>query len=138
GDADAEGERTHAANGESREDGDEHRRRRRRGRRGGRRNRRPGEEAVERIEANGDASAAQVTDDAAFAEDAGASPEAATAEELHGRAVGDEEPVEAGEPVSKPNRTRRTRKAADADAVVQDEPAVAEGETALAEAEAKP
>lgn len=42
----------------------------------------------------------------------------ATPEQLHGRAVADEEPV--AEAPAKPKRARRTRKAADADAAVQD------------------
>jgi ribonuclease E len=115
------------ANGATREEGEGDRRRRRRGRRGGRRNRRPSEEAVERIEANGDASAAMVSDEAVGLEAAEAPlpetiGEPLPAEMLHGRAVGDEEP--GGE--AKPKRARRTRKSPDADATVQDEPAAVE------------
>src|SRR5690606_20887196 len=121
----SEGEDTRqAAEGGPREDG-ESRRRRRRGRRGGRRNRRPGEEGAERIEANGDASAAMVSDEAfEAAAEAPASEsvvEPLSPEQLHGRAVADEEPT--AEPAGKPRRARRTRKAADADATVQDAPA---------------
>jgi ribonuclease E len=131
--AEEEGEETAvAAEGGAREDS-ESRRRRRRGRRGGRRNRRPGEEGVERIEANGDASAAAVSDEAITEEEAREAAAEVTAsefvvapatpEQLHGRAVGDEEPV--AEAPAKPKRARRTRKSADADATVQDAPAEA-------------
>jgi ribonuclease E len=132
GDGEDEGEAEPAyaaANGVRHENGDgDPRRRRRRGRRGGRRNRRPGEEAVERIEANGDASAAHVSDETLGAEPAEVSaPELATeplvATMLHGPAVGDEEPGGA----AKPRRARRTRKTADAEAVVQDAPVAEEG-----------
>jgi ribonuclease E len=129
GEDEDEAEPSYAANGGRHENGEgEQRRRRRRGRRGGRRNRRPGEEAVERIEANGDASAAVVSDEASGAEQSDLDLAETVAEPLeatmlHGRAVGDEDP--GGE--TKPRRSRRTRKTADADAVVQDEPAAEEG-----------
>ena len=128
GEDEDEAEPSYATNGGRHENGEgETRRRRRRGRRGGRRNRRPGEEAVERIEANGDASAAHVSDETIGVEPLETGlPETITepleATMLHGRAVGDEDP--GGE--AKPRRSRRTRKTADADAVVQDEPAAKE------------
>ena len=132
GDEDEEGAEE-ALEGTPRDDSDGLRRRRRRGRRGGRRNRRPGEESAERIEANGDASAAMVSDEAADAiaveaEAPAAVAEPVTAEQLHGRAVGDEEPV--AEAPAKPKRARRTRKSPDADANVQDAPVEAAEEPA--------
>src|SRR5690606_16720225 len=80
----------HAAGDED----EEPRKRRRRGRRGGRRNRRPGDEAGERIEANGDASVASPSD----ADAASAEPVAATA----GAADEAAADVEPEAPVEKP------------------------------------
>jgi len=123
-DEEAEGdsgaEEVHEA-GEHHEDGEEPRKRRRRGRRGGRRNRRPGEDVTERIEANGDASAAAVGDELAEeAEEAARLPEAvAVAEPVPAVVEATPEPeVEA--PAEKPKRARRTRKSADAESAAQD------------------
>jgi ribonuclease E len=119
-------------NGEQRlDDNGEPRRRRRRGRRGGRRNRRPDENG-ERIGANADpapVSAAAPDEEAPSTSVAAESPE-----QLHGRAVGDEEPV--AEPAEKPKRARRTRKSADADAAVQDAPSGAAADEAATDTEA--
>jgi len=96
-----------------REDGEEPRKRRRRGRRGGRRNRRPGEEGMDRIEANGDASAAAIG--------ASEEPEEAMQEavaEMAPAPVVSEAVAEA--PAEKPKRARRTRKSPDAESTVQD------------------
>ncbi|MEQ1900685.1 MAG: ribonuclease E/G, partial [Devosia sp.] len=119
--AQAEGEDDTSAAAES-EDGDEPaqtsdgprdengepRRRRRRGRRGGRRNRRPGEEGTE-IRANGDASETALNGD-----------ENAPMMEPAAEALASEPGDAAVEPEAKPKRARRSRKAADADAVAQD------------------
>jgi ribonuclease E len=113
----------HAATGEEDE---EPRKRRRRGRRGGRRNRRPGDEAAERIEANGDASVARAPD----GEDVSDEPLAATAGAAD-EAAPDVEPDVA---VAKPKRARRTRKSPDAAATVQDSPIETEVEAAASEA----
>jgi ribonuclease E len=116
------------ANGNGpRDENGEPRRRRRRGRRGGRRNRREnGEGAEVTAEAGGlsdEAServAAAVLAQDAIAADVGTEP----AISVHAEAApgGDAE----AETAERPRRARRSRKAADADAVVQD--AVAEGE----------
>ena len=118
---DTEGQPAEALSGERSEDDDQPRRRRRRGRRGGRRNRRPEDEAADRIESNGDASAAsvsEVVDDADEADNAAdvsvATTDAPAGEALHGRAVDDEEPV-----AEKPKRARRSRRKADADTAAE-------------------
>ncbi len=121
GEVEGEGEEAHGVANGHHEDGEEPRKRRRRGRRGGRRNRRPGEDVTERIEANGDASAAAVGDEPA--EDL---EEAAPVPEAVPEAVAIAEAVPAvAEPVpeaaaEKPKRARRTRKAADAESTAQD------------------
>ncbi|MEO6395430.1 MAG: Rne/Rng family ribonuclease [Devosia sp.] len=97
---------------------DGERRRRRRGRRGGRRNRRNGEEGGERqssasepseliSEEGADRVAAAVLAQDAIAEDAGVEPDISVV-------------PSADEATPKPRRARRSRKAADADAVAQD------------------
>jgi ribonuclease E len=110
------------------ENGNGERRRRRRGRRGGRRNRREGEGNGEVRETNGVESAVPMSDDGtdrvvaavlaqdAIAEDSGVEPDISVAEPEEGEA--------------KPRRARRSRKAADAEANVQD--------AVTAEAEAAP
>jgi len=133
GEAAAEGEeapRVAAQAAGPHDDSEEPRKRRRRGRRGGRRNRRPGEEGMDRIEANGDASAAAVTEEPA--EEAEEIVREVVAEMAPAPAVS--EPA-AEAPVEKPKRARRTRKSPDAESTVQDaapEPAAAEPEIAVA------
>ena len=97
----------------SREEGEEPRKRRRRGRRGGRRNRRPGEEGMDRIEANGDASAAAIE----ASEEPEEAAQEAVAEMAPAPAVSE---TVAEAPAEKPKRARRTRKSADAESAVQD------------------
>ncbi|MHB1102918.1 MAG: Rne/Rng family ribonuclease [Devosia sp.] len=119
GEAAAEGEEAPRASQSAgpREDSDEPRKRRRRGRRGGRRNRRPGEEATDRIEANGDASAAAVSEESAETLEAAGLAQDVMAELAPAPSVAE---AVAGTPAEKPKRARRTRKSPDAESTVQD------------------
>ncbi|MDP1730051.1 MAG: ribonuclease E/G, partial [Devosia sp.] len=106
-----------ARDDEPRDDSDEPRKRRRRGRRGGRRNRRPGDEATDRIEAVGDASAAAASEESAENLEAAGLAQDMMAE-LSPTPSATEPAAEA--PAGKPKRARRTRKSPDAESTVQD------------------
>jgi ribonuclease E len=141
--ADGEEHAAEAGNGQRDDGNGEGRRRRRRGRRGGRRNRRPDEngEASDAAPLSAEAEeavAAAVLAQDAIADTAGveapisALAEAVPAEAAVAEAAVEAAPVEEAAPAEevaeKPKRARRTRKSADAEAVVQDAAPAAEEE----------